>query len=396
MSDSATPAPLLIDLSHTCHTRARTGIQRVVRSLREALGRSGLAITHDPFAGCWRTLQPWEEANLDAHAPARKRGARWPLSARLRGRVAQFRRRTTPLPRNSGVLVPEVFSPPAARAYPALFAAAGGPRVAIFHDAIALRLPELTPARTVARFPAYLQELLAFDGIAAISEDSRRSLLDYWDWLGIRNIPVVQTISWGVDLPPAQPVRSSPGGNSDPVVLCVASIEGRKNHVALLDACEQLWAGGEKFRLHLIGLAQPQTGAAALAQIVRLQAGGRPLRYDGPVSDGDVHAAYAESAFTVYPSLMEGFGIPVIESLSHGKACICSARGALGESAEGGGCVTVDPVDAENLSAAIRRLLHSPGEVAALSAAAMRRSFKTWTRYADELRGWLRTLPRRK
>jgi len=83
------------------------------------------------------------------------------------------------------LLVPEVFSPAVAAALPALVAATHGPRVALFHDAIALRFPELTPPKTVARFPAYLRELLMFDGIAAVSEDSRQSLLEYWRWLGL-------------------------------------------------------------------------------------------------------------------------------------------------------------------------------------------------------------------
>ena len=68
-----------------------------------------------------------------------------------------------------GVLVPEVFSPAVADALPALFAATGGPRVALFHDAIALQYPEFTPRSNVARFPSYLRELLQFDGVAAVS-----------------------------------------------------------------------------------------------------------------------------------------------------------------------------------------------------------------------------------
>jgi len=46
--------------------------------------------------------------------------------------------------------------------------------------------------------------------------------------------------------------------------------------------------------------------------------------------------------FTVYPSLMEGFGIPILESLWHGKPCVCGGNGALGEVARGGGCLIVD------------------------------------------------------
>ncbi|PAW80805.1 MAG: hypothetical protein B9S27_05340, partial [Opitutia bacterium Tous-C8FEB] len=82
------PAPLLLDLSHTCHTRARTGIQRVSRALRRELGAAAQPVTHDPYAGVWRPLARWEEANLTAPGSAGRRGARWPWSARARGWLA--------------------------------------------------------------------------------------------------------------------------------------------------------------------------------------------------------------------------------------------------------------------------------------------------------------------
>ena len=334
------PAPLLLDLTHTSHTRARTGIQRVARSLSTALASDARAITYDPHARTWRPLAPWETANLTAAATSAKRGTTWPLTAKLRGlahrllRPAQLSTLSSQLSAlnpSSGLLVPEVFSPGTAAALPALLAATVGPRVAIFHDAIALKFPELTPTKTVARFPAYLRELLAFDGIAAVSEDSRDSLRDYWRWLGIANPPPVHAIPLGVDpvchlisdklsAPSAFVSASASISASDsqlsalnsplsplrsqliPTLLSVGSLEGRKNHLALLDACELLWSSGARFELRLIGLAHPQTGRAALNRVQALQAAGRPLRYDGPATDAVLESAYATCAFTVYPS----------------------------------------------------------------------------------------------
>jgi glycosyltransferase involved in cell wall biosynthesis len=383
---------LLLDLTHTSHTQARTGIQRVARQLHAALCTHGgeTAVCFDPWQKTWRTLDPWEENNLAAKGAAASRGASWPWRARIRGALRRRLGGAAPcLPNSASLLVPEVFSPGVASALPALFAQASGPRAAIFHDAIALKLPELTPTKTVARFPAYLRELLAFDGIAAISEDSRQSLLDYWRWLGVNNPPPVQTIPLGLTLP------APSAGKTSNSILCVGSVEGRKNHLALLDACEQLWARGLPFELHLIGLTHPQTGRAALDKIAALKCAGRPLRYDGPVDDATVAAAYHACQFTVYPSFMEGFGLPVLESVAHGKPCVCSGRGALGEAARGGGCVTLDSVDAGSLATAIIRLLENPSDLAALANAARSRTFKSWTSYAAELAAWLTTVPRR-
>jgi glycosyltransferase involved in cell wall biosynthesis len=395
---------LLLDLTHTSHTQARTGVQRVARQLHAALCAQGgeIAVCFDPWQKTWRMLEPWEEKNLATEAAAASRRASWPWRARLRGALRRRLGRLSPLASRlspstpASLLVPEIFSPGVAAALPALFARARGPRVAIFHDAIALKLPELTPAKTVARFPAYLRELLAFDGIAANSEDSRQSLLDYWQWLGVSNPPPVEAIPLGLSRPALGTGQisnfKSQISNS---ILCVGSVEGRKNHLALLDACEQLWARGLHFELHLIGLSHPQTGRAALDKIAALKAAGRPLRYSGPVDDATVATAYDACQFTVYPSLMEGFGLPVLESLAHGKPCLCSSRGALGEAARDGGCVTLDSMDADSLAAAILRLLQNPSALAALAAAARARTFKSWPDYAAELAAWLRTLSRR-
>jgi glycosyltransferase involved in cell wall biosynthesis len=389
---------LLLDLSHTSHTRARTGIQRVARSLLTALGENASPITYDPHLTAWRPLEDWEQQNLQAKSAEKKRSARWSLQAKMRARARRWlspepaERSASVLPRNDGVIVPEVFSSEIAGALPELFAASAGPRIAIFHDAIALKFPELTPSKTVARFPAYLHELLAFDGIAANSEDSRASLLDYWRWLRVTKTPPVAAISLGVDATKTAQRHPAPPASALPIVLCVGSIEGRKNHLTLLEACEQLWQRGMLFELRLIGLAHAQTGARAVERIDTLKTAGRSLCYNGPLADSAVETAYGECAFTVYPSLIEGFGLPVIESLAHGKPCVCSARGALGESARGGGCVTVDVTDVPQLAATIERLLKSPQELAALTKAAEARRFKSWADYAAELTAWMATL----
>jgi len=391
----------LIDLSHTSHTRARTGIQRVSRGLLRDLGGGTLPICYDPYQRAWRGLAAWERANLAAQAPSRGRSARWPLGARFAGLLKRSRRPRSCLGEFSGaLLVPEIFSPEVNAAWPALFENILGPRIAIFHDAIALKFPEFSSAGMAARFSGYMVELLAFDGIAATSQDSRTSLIKYWKWLGARNPPPVEALSLGIDPPTAEARVSLPSPplkapDSRPSILSVGTVEGRKNHGALLEACEGLWAAGRDFELRLIGLGHTQTGRAALDRIRRLQSVGRPLRYDGPADDPTLEAAYAACAFTVYPSLSEGFGMPVAESLLRGKPCVCLGTGALGEISQGGGCVPLAEVTAGALATAIGDLLAHPEELAALSAAASHRRFQNGVEYANKLAAWTATIARR-
>jgi len=421
----------LLDLTHTAHTRVQTGIQVVCRALYAELAKRNAArpITWDRYAEEWRELQAWEQENLDLHAKRddergpttdtskashqkahAKRSAQWPLSARLTGRLRRLRRAlgapiaapldgytnsTTNGPKaGSGLIIPELFAPRFAHCHAQL--RIPGPRVAIFHDAIPLKFPELSPAKTVARFPGYLHALLQLDGIAANSEDSAQTLRDYFHWLGAPRTPQVTAIPLGVSLPATIPppltIYGSAPSSEPPTILTVGSIEGRKNHLALLDAAESLWARGRRFKLHVIGLAQAETGRAALEKIRALQASGRPLSYPGHADLATLEAAYAECRFTVYPSIIEGFGLPVIESLARGRPCICSGKGALGEVAAGGGTLALDEMTAPAIATAIDTLLQSPDSLSRLATEARARRFRTWSEYTDALLNWMDTL----
>lgn len=437
---------LLIDLTHTSHSRARTGIQRVSRALRTELSGRGQAceITWDKYAREWRRLEDWEFDALEDGAPGARRGATWPALARWRGRLRRWWREakggaarantagarsgstaggieTAAIDPSASLLVPELFGADTAAALPTLRRRIKGPSVALFHDAIALQFPELSPPKTVARFPSYLLELARFDGIAAVSKDSREVLLDYWKWAGLRETPPVVAIPLGIDGPAKRARSVAPTGAAERVaehtaaqassatgaegrsgtvepvrVLCVGTIEGRKNHLALLEAAERLWAQGVGFELRLIGMAQTDTGGPALERIAQLRAAGRPLRYDGPVDEHTLTTAYDTCDFTVYPSLYEGFGLPVLESLRAGKPCVCSAQGALGESAAGGGCLALESVGTADLAVGLRSLIQEPERRAALIAEARARRFRTWSEYADDLMAWMDALPIRR
>src|SRR5690606_3877345 len=178
----------------------------------------------------------------------------------------------------------------------------------------ALRLPEHTPRKTVGRFPAYLQELLAFDGIAAVSTDSQAALLDYWRWLEVRATPPVIALPLGldpVDTAPLQRTSTASTSSNAPTALCAGSIEGRKNHAALCVRCEPPVSHRLNRPVRVSGMRRPKTARDALERLRARQARGRPRRFVGAADDEARAASRAPCDFTVYPSLMEGFGLPV-------------------------------------------------------------------------------------
>jgi glycosyltransferase involved in cell wall biosynthesis len=395
----ATLRMLLFDATHTSHTHAQTGIQRVCRSLFGELikVRPTTGICYDPYLKSWRELTGGEVGFMQ---PGRKatdsRSSKWPLHQQLAGHGRRLLGHKPKLPTASGLIVPELFSSKVAARLPEILSQVRGPRVAIFYDAIPLKFPELTPAGTVARMPSYLRELLQFDGVAAISADSALSLREYWTWLGASDTPPVHAIPLGVD-PLNSPAVEKPGetNSSIPRILSVGTIEGRKNHLSLILAAEALWKEGLQFELQLLGLARPDTAREALEKIAALQRAGHPLRYNGSVTDAELQTAYQNCSFTVYPSLIEGFGLPVLESLQHGRPCICSGQGALAESAKGGGCLALPSVDSLSLQNAIRSLVRNSAALSTLANAARQRKFQSWAGYGRAFTAWMESLPLR-
>ena len=97
--------------------------------------------------------------------------------------------------------------------------------------------------------------------------------------------------------------------------------------------------------------------------------------------------------FTVYPSLVEGFGLPILESLWLGKPCICHDDGVMAELAAGGGCLTVDMNDPTALARAIEQLATDRSLRDRLSTEARARDIDGWPDYARHVGGLLDLAP---
>lgn len=400
----------LVDLSHTARCPSNTGIQRVCREFfRQARLIEGdgqlTATVHDPFLGRWRQPVDHEWNLIEWNAkivPGKKRGARWRARDKVRGKLGSLGLPVglTPLEDDAladaeAFIAPEIFYPGTHVAYPQIFPRLTGPKIAVFYDLIALRLPQFTPVGTVKRFQTYLNELRDFDGIAAISAASRDDLLAHWREQGVTDHPPVEAVPLGVDFSNID-LSNAPGPAPDapPTALFVSTFEGRKNQIALLEAAELLWADGVNFRLQFVGMLNRETGTKAMARLEQLKAAGRPVEYLGALDDQGLTETYHRADFTVYPSLMEGFGLPVIESLSYGKPCVVCEKHALGEVAVGGGCLTVPEPTAEHLAAPMRQLIEDSALREKLTAEAQTRTFRTWRDYAADILAFARGLKR--
>ncbi|HLD65990.1 MAG TPA: glycosyltransferase family 1 protein [Pseudomonas sp.] len=108
-----------------------------------------------------------------------------------------------------------------------------------------------------------------------------------------------------------------------PVYLMVSTIEPRKNHAYLLDAFELLWAQGSSARLCIIGKIGWKC-EALVARIKRHPQHGKRLFMFNRVNDKSLEYAYARSRALVFPSYVEGFGLPLVEAMHRGLPAMAS------------------------------------------------------------------------
>ncbi|CAH7046887.1 Glycosyl transferase [Vibrio chagasii] len=167
-------------------------------------------------------------------------------------------------------------------------------------------------------------------------------------------------------------------------VLSVATLEPRKNLSKLIDAYKLLPSSvRNQYPLVLVG-DQGWKNIELMNNAKELVERGQII-FTGYVADDDLKHLYASAAAFVYPSLYEGFGLPVIEAMASGAPVITSDIGATAEVAASG-ALLVNPCDEVAISKAILRLIQCPGDKANLSKCGIERAstFK-WPNTVEQL-----------
>ncbi len=228
------------------------------------------------------------------------------------------------------------------------------PLVVTVHDLALLRHPEAFPQwhrRTGAL--ALRSGVRAADAIIAVSAFTRDELVD------LLRVPVerIRVVPNGVD-----PVFSvdGPAVEGD-YVLAVGTLEPRKNLAATVEAAQ------------LAGIELRVAGAAGWGGV---ETGG----WVGEPSDEELAALMRGARCLLYPSLYEGFGIPVLEAMACGIPVVTS-RGGATEEVAGGAAILVDPHDPVSIAAGIEEAGRRRESLVEIGRA--RASMFTWRRAAD-------------
>jgi glycosyltransferase involved in cell wall biosynthesis len=251
---------------------------------------------------------------------------------------------------------------------------AGARRVVTLLDLIWLHQGEAWGTRSAVRTMALLTRISARTAhrVITISESARKDLIKSFG-LPSEKIDVTPL---GVRPPHGSPRRSA---SDQPIVLCVAQKRPYKNLSSLIRAVAALDV--EAPVLVLPG-APTEHEVELRALAARLGVSGR-VRFPAWVSPEELEALYAEATCFVLPSLIEGFGLPVLEAMARGVPVACSDRPALPEVA-GDAALLFDPTNQIEVTDAVRRLITDAELRQSLIARGIARARAfTWRRTAE-------------
>lgn len=268
--------------------------------------------------------------------------------------------------------------------------AAGVVTGAYIYDLIPLTHPEFCAAQLVNDFTLAIGDGFAvFDFVLTISECTAREVRRFQEKHNLRRVPVVAVpLAHLLQEKMAQPAPWSGAIaplRDRPFVLSVSTLEPRKNHAYLvtiwklfleegLDPPDLVLVG--KYGWNIADFREQLESASYL--------GGRIHVLHG-LTDAQLERLYQSCLFTAFPSIAEGWGLPVGESLAHGRACVASSASSIPEV----GGDLVDYVDPYNLRGGIEvfRRMAFDADYRARREKAVREGFvaRTWREVGDNL-----------
>jgi glycosyltransferase involved in cell wall biosynthesis len=219
--------------------------------------------------------------------------------------------------------------------------------VCTFHDLFVMT-GEYSTAEFRARFTEQAKHAAEMsDVIIAVSQFTADQVRDL---LGVEESRI-RVVHHGVRLP-----SSTDGFNRENLVLTVGAIQKRKNVARLVKAFEQMPQG---WRLTIAGSPD---GFGAAEELRAVEESPRRAEIDvaGYVSADELESLYRRAKIFAFPSLDEGFGMPVLDAMAHGVAVVTSNRSAMPEVA-GDAAVLVDPFNVDEIAAAMKRLADDDG-----------------------------------
>ena len=256
--------------------------------------------------------------------------------------------------------------------------------VATFHDLFVLT-EEYSTAEFRSRFADQAKRAAAnSDLIIAVSAFTANQVSSL---LGVDSSRI-RVIPHGTVLPLASAIQAP----RDKLILTLGALQKRKNTLRLVEAFESACTPSkDSWKLVLAGSPSGYGAAEILERIARSPARDR-IKITGYVPVEQLNALYQRAAIFAFPSLDEGFGMPVLEAMAFGVPVLTSNRSALPEVA-GEAALLVDPLRTDEIAEGLRRLMGDKDLRDDLSRRGRSRAAEfPWTRAVHQTYGMYREL----
>ncbi|KQX44809.1 MULTISPECIES: glycosyltransferase family 4 protein [unclassified Ensifer] len=270
--------------------------------------------------------------------------------------------------------------------------------VLFVHDLIQLKNPEYLSAIANRTFRRSLVDVLAVcDHILTNSEFVKGEVESFIATRLNLSLPV-RAVQLPTELPATEAVTSAPASLAEledqEFILCVGTIEIRKNHLYLMNIWKNLSLEGRIKLPKLVFVGKWGWNVEPLKEeITRTEATKKWLRIYNNVTDNELNYLYRRCLFTIYPSFAEGWGLPVGESLAYGKLCVTSDTTSMPE-VGGDFAEYINPFDVADGLNTVRGLLADRSAIADWEQR-IKEGFvpKTWSAFCGEFFGALQCIP---
>ena len=331
--------PILYFCGHTASYTANTGIQRTTRFLAKALQDLGEKLVPIGFNDSNQELYILDDSELKYLSK---------FNGPYIDKWEKINSIESYLKSGEFILIPELLQAYDGFAKKVYNKMGDIKKYIIFYDAIPIILNSIYDYKWHDSHMSYMNEIMESDGIISISnysEEGYKKIIKNNN-INIKTIPLPNQFI--VD-DKKIPEKNNKTKNIE--ILTVSTVEGRKNHKllirAFLMARRELEPLGYNLNLNLVGATSPIWKEHSDFVLYAQQTG--HIKWHRIVDDETLFKLYEEADFTIYPSLYEGFGLPIVESLHFNTPCISSNSSSMIEIAKNGGCVLFDPNNQEDL-----------------------------------------------
>lgn len=218
-----------------------------------------------------------------------------------------------------------------------------------------------------------LRQLVSADRVIAISDATRRDLLKYLSGLPDERISVVPLAANAVYAPTAERTAQSKYGVTKPYLLYAGGVDFRKNVVGLIEAFHRLRATKD-CQLVLVGkdfLAGESSTQKSLSRRLDDSPYAADIIRPGFIPNEELVQLYSGAAAFVFPTLYEGFGIPVLEAMASGCPVVTYRNSSLPEVA-GEAALLLD--DQDDLSVALDKILSNEAQRQQMRSAGLKQA----------------------